>query len=133
MRKRVKCKNCNKIIESKHIDDLVTCDCGEVQALAGEKIFRASFSNLENFVIVDDDGNEIIPKFQKDTQPTKETITETHAKPCRNEMLDILDEMTARIKSLPDHALFSPVTHSDFGSLLMLLSSILRSDCNEES
>lgn len=48
--------------------------------------------------------------------------------PDKKELLDMLDEMQKRIENLPQGALYSPITHADFCSLLMLLSAILRSD-----
>jgi hypothetical protein len=55
-------------------------------------------------------------------------MTEESPIPKKDELLQILDEMVARINDLPQHATFAPVTHADFCSLLMLLSSILRAD-----
>ncbi len=49
-------------------------------------------------------------------------------RPSKEEMLDMLDEMTKRIESLPPVAMYAPVTHADFCSLLMLISAILRAD-----
>lgn len=48
------------------------------------------------------------------------------SKPTKQEMLDMLDEMIKRIEDLPQQALYTPITHADFCSLLLLLSGILR-------
>jgi hypothetical protein len=53
---------------------------------------------------------------------------ESSVKPTRKEMLDMLDEIIKRFEDLPQHAMLSPISHSDFCSLLLLLSAIFRSD-----
>lgn len=54
-------------------------------------------------------------------------MTETN-KPTRSEMLEMLDRYIQAIEALPQHALYAPVTHSDFVSMLLLLSAILKED-----
>ena len=49
-------------------------------------------------------------------------------KPTKPEMLEMLDEMIRRIEDLPPNALYAPINHADFCSLLILLSSILRAE-----
>lgn len=128
MKNRAKCKLCGDIIESIHRHDMISCRCGEISIDGGNDYHRAIFNNKENFVSIDDEGNEIIPTFRKG-EPTAEEILETiRPKPTKKEMIQMLDEMIKRIESLPVDALYSPVNHSDFVSLLLLLSSILRAD-----
>lgn len=50
------------------------------------------------------------------------------SKPSRIELIEMLEEMSNRIESLPQEALYAPITHADFCSLLLLLSAILRAD-----
>ena len=51
---------------------------------------------------------------------------EESSKPPKEDLLTMLDEMIKNIERLPPHALYSPISHADFCSLMMLLSSILR-------
>lgn len=123
MRNRAKCKLCGDIIESTHKHDFVTCSCGEISVDGGDQYYKANFRNIENLCFLDDKGNEIVSKCQA----KKENFITVSTKPTREELLGILDEMVSRIENLPQHAALSPITHSDFSSLLRLLSSVLRS------
>jgi hypothetical protein len=127
MRNRAKCKLCETIIESFNEHDFISCKCGEIAVDGGQSYYKASFINPENFLRVDDEGSEIVIQFKDNEEGNAKVIS----KPSRKELLDMLDEMTKRIEELPPHATLAPVTHADFASLLMLLSSIFRSDCNE--
>jgi hypothetical protein len=53
---------------------------------------------------------------------------EKSVKITRKELLEMLDEIIKRFEDLPQHAMITPITHSDFCSLLLLLSAIFRSD-----
>lgn len=130
MRNRAKCKLCEDVIESKHRHDYITCSCGEISVDGGNDYMHARFNNPENFICIDDEGNEIIPKMkeEKEESPSQTENARPLLKVPRDELLDILDEMVKRIGNLPQHASLAPITHADFASLLMLLSSIFRSD-----
>lgn len=128
MRNRVKCKLCGDIIESKRRHDYVTCSCGEISIDGGNDYMHARFNNPENFICIDDEGNEIVPKMKEEKEVVQESKMVNLPKPPRDELLDILDEMVHRIGNLPQHASLAPITHADFAALLMLLSSIFRSD-----
>ncbi len=123
MRNRAKCKLCLSVIESFHHTDLVLCKCGEI-SVEGDKSLKCSAKDWNNFLRVDDEGNEIVVKLKG----SETEIKETRHKPTRKELLDMLDEMVKNIEKLPDHALYSPVNHIDFTSLIMLLASIFRSE-----
>lgn len=127
MRNRAKCKLCEEIIESTHTHDYVTCKCGEISVDGGNDYHRCRASNWDNFLRVDDEGNIVIPII-KDPEPDPIPEAKPLPKPSKQEMLDMLDEMVKRIESLPADAIYAPVTHADFTSLLLLLSAILRSD-----
>jgi len=128
LRNRGKCRLCGDIIESRHRHDYISCGCGEISVDGGFDYRRATFKHPENFIYLDDEGNEIIYKLKEEKEAAKETETRNLPKPPRDELLDILDEMVKRIEDLPQHAALAPITHADFASLLMLLSSIFRSD-----
>jgi hypothetical protein len=118
MRNRAKCKLCSSIIESKHLTDFVNCDCGEIGVSGGDDQYNCMANNWDNFIRVDDQGNEIVVSV-KSNIPTK---------PNRKELIDILEEMSKSIEKLPSHAMATPINHYDYNSLLLLLVSILRSD-----
>lgn len=121
MKNRTKCKSCNDIIETIGKGDFIMCSCGKICISQREDHLRARFDNREDIVFVDDEGNEILPTYKDDIQKQ-----EPLSKPNREELLEIMDEMVKRIQELPQHATLTPVTHADFASLLMLLSSIFR-------
>lgn len=43
------------------------------------------------------------------------------------EILEILDEMAKGYENLPPQAMYAPITHADYYSLLLVLSSFFRS------
>lgn len=124
MRNRAKCNLCKTIIESFHSTDYVVCNCGEIFVDGGSAL-GCGANEWANFLRVDDEGNEIIVKVQE--KEDRKPIEEFH-KPTRKELLDILDDMRKNIENLPSHAMSLPITHYDYCSLLILLSSILRSE-----
>jgi hypothetical protein len=124
MRNRAKCKLCGDIIESMHSTDLQACKCGQIYVDGGDALSCGSY-DWNNFLRVDDEGNEIIVTVQK--KENNSAIEKFH-KPNQKELLDMLDEMRKNIENLPQHAMLSPITHADFCSLLILLSSIFRAE-----
>jgi hypothetical protein len=128
MRNRAKCRLCNEIIESKHQHDYVTCSCGEISVDGGNTYHRAIFNDIKNFICLDDEGNEIIPKYEKSKTSSEQVMESAKMKPTREELLKELDEMIKSIEKLPPQALYAPVSHADFGSLLILIHAILRSE-----
>lgn len=115
MRNRAKCKACESIIESLSIQDEVSCKCGQISVSGGELLGCAAI-NWANFLRVDDEGNVIVPQI-KDKAPV-----------CKADLLNALDEMIKRIEEMPSQAMIVAINHYDFVSLLILLSSIFKSD-----
>lgn len=72
--------------------------------------------NWDNFIRVDDNGNEIIPEIREAPPVTKE------------EMLCRLDEFIKRIEDMPRHAMMTSINHYDYLSLMLWLSAFLRLD-----
>lgn len=118
MRNRAKCKACESIIESLSHQDEVSCKCGQISVSGGDRLGCAAI-NWNNFLRVDDEGHVITPQIQE-----KAPIT-------RDDMLSALDEMIKRIEEMPANAMVVSINHYDFVSLLILLSSIFRSENNE--
>jgi hypothetical protein len=125
MKNRAKCKLCKAVIESFHATDYIVCKCGEI-AVDGGDALRCSAQNWDNFMRVDDEGNEIVVKVKDETnvKPLDMPIV----KPTRKELIAMLDEMIANIERLPSGAMTAPVTHYDLLSALLLVSEIVKSD-----
>ncbi len=121
MRNRAKCKLCESTIESFHEGDYVTCKCGHISVSGGLRM-ECSALDWANFLRVDDNGNEIIVTVKSDD--VKPLYNEA---PTREDKLKMLDEMIKTYEGLPQHVMTMPITHYDFVSALLLLSSILRS------
>jgi len=121
MKNRAKCKLCQSIIESFHDTDYVECKCGNISVSGGLKMECAAL-DWNNFLRVDDQGNEIIVTVKgEDVKPFyNETLT-------REDKIKMLDEMIKNYENLPTNALQAPITGYDFTSALLLLSSILKS------
>ncbi len=124
MKNRAKCKLCNSIIESFHSTDYVMCKCGEI-AIDGGEGMKCYAKNWDNFLRIDDQGNQIIVTI-KDLE-TKSPI-DNQAKPTKKELLNMLEEMIKTYERLPEQAAVAPVTNYDLASSLMLLLSIIRAD-----
>ncbi len=128
MKNRAKCKLCNSIIQSTMKNDFVTCKCGEIALDGGYEYIHANIRTCKsNLIIVDDEGNEIIPKQMSYSVPKKEIKEEPIELPnlTKEEWIQQLEEIVKIIEEMPQHAQLAPVTHSDFCTLLKILSSAL--------
>lgn len=128
MRNRAKCKLCQEIIESMHRHDYVKCKCGEIFVDGGNDYLKAGATNWENFLRVDDEGNEIIVQVKDKIVPIedeKEPLVED-AQNKHIERMKILDDMIENIENLPAAAMSAYVTHYDMASALILIRSIFQ-------
>jgi len=87
---------------------------------------RVSAMDFNNLLRVDDDNNEIVVTVKDKISSGDENQLEITQKPTRQDLLMMLDEMSKTIDALPSHAKIHPINHYDFGSLLSLLSLILK-------
>lgn len=129
MRNRAKCKLCQSIIESFHATDLVLCKCGEIMVDGGESL-RCCARDWNNFLRIDDLGNEIIPKIIDKTSSNKkeEAFYNEYKKPNSQDLLDMLSNMIKTYEELPSQAMQTHVTHYDLLSFMMLVSALFRSE-----
>jgi hypothetical protein len=134
MKNRAKCKLCGDIIESFHRHDYVHCKCGEIAVDGGSSYFKCSAINWENFLRIDDEGNEIVPSIVESTDDkilewAKEKLKEPAEFEAKDsatrQHLAAIDDMIAAIERLPDRAMSDPVTHYDLYALLVLIRVIL--------
>lgn len=107
-----------------HATDLVLCKCEHIFVDGGEAL-KCGAVNWDNFLRIDDEGNEIIPTIK--SEPIAQN-NDVQPKISRNELLGHLEEMVKSYDNLPQQAMMSPITHYDHQALLLLLSAILRSD-----
>jgi hypothetical protein len=130
MRNRAKCKLCKDVLESFHRHDYVTCSCGQISIDGGNDCYKASALNWSNFLRVDDEGNEIIPKIEDANMPSDNGFSEkTLSQPItKKDLLKQLDAMIENIEKLPNMAMSLPINHYDFVSALILLQAILSRD-----
>lgn len=119
MRNRAKCKSCDSVIESIFERDEVNCACGKISVSGGDKMGCAA-TDWSIFLRVDDEDNVIVPKIQEQPAITKD------------DLLDALDDMIHRIEEMPQQAMIISINHYDFVSLLILLSSIFKSEVASE-
>lgn len=124
MRNRAKCKLCGDILESFHRYDYVTCRCGEISIDGGGDYYHCSAKNFDNFLRVDDEGNEIVVKIQDaDNSTTKE---ESQPELKRKDLIDMLEAMYKNIENLPSAAQHSPINHYDLYCALALIHQIFK-------
>jgi len=126
MRNRAKCKLCQNVIESFHKYDYVTCGCGEISITGGLDELSCSAKNFDNFLRVDDQGNEVMVKVIGG----KEKVETIELQPIltRKERIEMLDAMIKNIENLPQNAMTLPINHYDFYSFMLLVSSILKTE-----
>jgi hypothetical protein len=122
MKNIAKCKLCSSIIESFHTTDYVECKCGEI-SVSGGAALQCGSKDWNNFRRIDDMGNEIAVKV---TETSDVKPLDIQTKPNRKELLEMLNEMIKSYDRLPDHAMHAPITHYDFVSALLLVSSIFK-------
>jgi hypothetical protein len=121
MRNRAKCKKCDDVIESKFKHDLVTCKCGEISLDGGSDYHRCMARNWDNLLRIDDEDNIIIPKIiDKDPVASEEIPTLSI-----RDKVEMIKDLVKTLDNLPPHAMGAPITHYDYQSLLLVLSSIL--------
>ena len=128
MRNRAKCKLCGDILESFHMNDYVTCKCGEISIDGGTHYLRVAAKNWNNFLRVDDEDNEIIPVIYDQNDKVTTRAPQEPRQLSRKELIDMLQETLNSIERLPDHAMSLPINHYDFYSFAALVLSILRSE-----
>lgn len=127
MKNRAKCKLCESIIESHHIQDYVSCKCGEISIDGGDTHFRCAAINWENFLRVDDEGNEIIPTIKdSNVKPLDNEIVEEAPKLTKTDLVKILQDMIKNIEDLPPEAMTVPVNQYDLMGLMMILVAIFK-------
>lgn len=120
MKNKAKCKLCQSVIESYCQGDYVMCKCGEIAVTDGDALHCAA-KDWNNFLRVDDEGNEIIPTV-------KDSDVKQLDKPSKKELLEMLDNMIESIENLPPHAMHVAATNYDLLSALLLIGSIFRSE-----
>lgn len=128
MKNRAKCKICKDIIESFHRDDLIFCKCGEIYVDGGLQLICGA-NEWENFLRIDDEGNEIIVKV-KEKAISEEKPTQEKEKPTRKELLGMLDTMLQKIEEMPQKSMSTYVNHYDLYSFMLLVSSVLKEGCD---
>lgn len=133
MRNRAKCRKCSSVIESHRWGDRVSCSCGEIEVDGGSDKPLCYANDWGNFMRVDDDDNEIVPKVEDRANEVTNAPQAPTNKPTRIDLLNMLDEMGAAVERLPSHAMTGAINHYDWSSLITLLGLILRSDCIERN
>lgn len=128
MKNRAKCRLCNSVIESFHKFDHVSCKCGEISIDGGNYDYLCAAKDWKNFIRVDDLDNEILVKVvEKDQENIENEEKQSDSQPLnRKEQLEMLDAMIKNIESLPQQAMTLPITHYDFYSFMLVISSILK-------
>ena len=108
---KAKCKLCKSIIESIAPDSKAICSCGEISVEGGESM-RCSARNFDNFLRIDDEGNEITV-----------TVKDKHDK---EYMLKMLSDFLQKIEEMPSAAMYSSVNHYDLYTALTLVYAIFK-------
>ena len=130
MRNRAKCKLCQEIIESFHRYDCVSCKCGEISVDGGQDYCRCMAGDWANFIRIDNEGNEVIPRIVDEEKALDELVKEGQergdyeTKLTKKDLVDMLKAQAEAIERMPPVALSSYVTNYDLLSLLLVLSGI---------
>jgi hypothetical protein len=124
MRNRAKCRLCNDILESIHRHDYISCKCEEIAIDGGTAYHKCHARNWENFIRVDDEGNEVIPKIVQAETIKEPSILQPPALKETDAKTEI-DSLIETYENLPQDALIQPITHYQYLSLLYLLKAQL--------
>ena len=92
--------------------------------MGGPDLMECASKDWKNFIRVDDQGNEVIPKI------VEKEIELAGVEPPRmtyKEKVDMLVAMVNNLESLPPHVMSQPINHYDFYSYFLVLSNILSS------
>lgn len=132
MKNRAKCRLCEKIVESLLDNDYQQCICGEIAIDGGESSFKAYAKNWDNFLRIDENGNEkevkIVDKFSEKKEEEKPLGTDcSEIRHSKEEIYQILDLMIKDIERLPDWEVRKPVSQYDLMTLMILLRDYFKS------
>ena len=150
MRNRAKCKLCGDIIESFHEFDHVICKCDQIAISGGQVKYECAARSFDNFLRIDDEGNQIVPSVVVDVKTAKiisDHIAVYQAKKIPDEVAlgpvmsqgatkqNLIDSLDSQIKTFkrifelhPDMQ-YQYVSQADFVSSLELILDCLRSGC----
>ena len=67
-------------------------------------------------------------KNGEESHLSHEVFEVTQSLPTKQELLEMLQALNKNLAELPPQALYAPVNHADFGSLISLLCSIFLAD-----
>jgi len=129
MRNRAKCRLCGDIIESFHQHDYVRCSCDQIAVDGGNHYHKCEAVDWVNFIRVDDEGNEILPKIVDQIEDVHEAIEPVISNPPSmsiQEKIIMLKQSGESYERLPQSAMTLPPTNYDMYALTILLHSILK-------
>ena len=121
MMNRAKCKLCLSVIQSFHSTDYVTCKCGEIYVDGGDAL-KCGAVSWNNFLRVDENGNEIIVKVQQDDNNEVKSFDA----PSKEELTSTIEHLIKNIEDLPDHAKYTTLNQYDMYSLLLIMKSMIK-------
>jgi len=128
VKNKAKCRLCKSVLESLTVGDYVTCACGEIAIWGGDYELNTYAKNYDNFLRIDDKGNEVVVKFyekppegasdKEDNSPKKDVT--------KDELMQTLDATINSLENLPPHGKSSFVMNMDLCAVLVCLRAILR-------
>ena len=107
-----------------HHVDLQLCNCGEI-SVDGGPAMRCAAKNWDNFLRVDDEGNEIVVTVLNGSDVKKEIQIE-NSRPTKKDLLEMLDATANHLEKLPPDILYSNATNADILQLIMLISALFK-------
>ena len=119
MRNRAKCKLCQITIESLHTQDYQLCDCMEIAVDGGSEKMIAYARDWNNFVRIDDNDKEVIPKIVN-----KQEVKDMDEKTDKEILIDSIENLISAYERLPENAMTMPITHYDMLSILYMIKKI---------
>lgn len=130
MKNRAKCKLCDSIIESFHSYDRVACKCDEIMVDGGDAMYCGVKTSWDNFLRLDDKGNEIAVKYQDphNKEGADDAAENAPKQITREELIEMLDTLVKNFEHLPEHAKLGPVNHYDLVSFMLVISNILKKE-----
>ena len=127
MRNRARCRLCQEVIESKVMNEWITCKCEEITINGGTELFAAKAKHIENFLRIDDDGNIIVPPVTNNSIPDQKELDITPTQ-SRKDLLDGLKDIVRTYDNMPPHAMHSFVTNVELQTFMLYVIGIFESE-----
>jgi hypothetical protein len=121
MRNRAKCALCHTVIESVLATEHVLCPCGEIGVAGGQQMLFKAYTSDDNFIRIDDDGNEIKPELAKAKESAEKLLVNMDD---LGQIIKDMGTIVESLESLEDYSMRLPLNQYDLLTVLRLVKRV---------